>query len=196
MCGAAASIVRRSTRHGPSIRGKEACQDAQLRKLLREWEKAGEQFTGMMLMAAGKEKHDTYDQEIDRWSRVEYIIGDCGLVLKTTSRGWLSLWVTERGFEWQHVESYRMQKSSSLKFVASCSGRLDIPQFLEHLDAQKNQTYIHAEDWKKTNNDKEIQVYQDFAKSLYTGMSGEACEGETDCDDLNYPKEARGGIGS
>eukprot|EP00971_Amphidinium_carterae_P114863 2275034-Amphidinium_carterae.1 len=76
------------------------------------------------------------------------------------------------------------------------SGRLDIPQFLEHLDAQKNQTYIHAEDWKKTNNDKEIQVYQDFAKSLYTGMSGEACEGETDCDDLNYPKEARGGIGS
>mmetsp|Transcript_17478 Transcript_17478/g.31550 ORF Transcript_17478/g.31550 Transcript_17478/m.31550 type:complete len:197 (-) Transcript_17478:9-599(-) len=196
MCGAAASIVSRNSRHGPSIRGREACQDAQLRRLLKDWDKAGEQFTGMMLMAAGKERHDSYDQASDRWTRVEYIIGDCGLVLKTTSRGWLSLWVTERGFEWQHVESYRMQKSSTLKFVASCSGRLDIPQFLEHLEAQKAKTYVHAEDWKKANNDLEVKVYQDFAKGLYTGMSGEPCEGETDCDDLNNPKEVRAGQGA
>eukprot|EP00403_Amphidinium_massartii_P006062 CAMPEP_0178376616 /NCGR_PEP_ID=MMETSP0689_2-20121128/3494_1 /TAXON_ID=160604 /ORGANISM="Amphidinium massartii, Strain CS-259" /LENGTH=189 /DNA_ID=CAMNT_0019996643 /DNA_START=110 /DNA_END=676 /DNA_ORIENTATION=- len=189
MCGAAASFVGGKRWHGKRVRGNDIFQDGQLRKLLREWEKGAEQFTGLMLMAAGKEQEDSYDQEADYWTRVEKIVGECGLVLKTTSKGWLSLWVTERGFEWQHVESYRMQKSSSMKVVASCSGRLPVADLSQHLDAQKHLTYVHEADFCKktdaTHGDVEVKTYQDFAKSLFTSLSGDPCEGEVDCDDLN-----------
>merc|ERR1712129_397839 len=114
------------------VRGQALCDDEELQKLLQDWASYGVSFTGMMLLAEGKEANTTYDMEEDSWTVTEVIRGVAGIVLKSTGDGWLYVRLTAVGFHWEHASgSFRrlLQADPSglrLKLVDSSTRKFEV----------------------------------------------------------------------
>merc|ERR1712232_743524 len=98
----------------------------------------------------------------DKWTTTVTIVGNTGVMFKTTGDGWLLIRLTATGFQWEHKASYRhVGRDSSgkpeLKLVDSSTQKFRVDDLQRQLDLQRLLVYTEG-----SSND-----FPDFAKRIY-----------------------------
>eukprot|EP00747_Dinoflagellata_sp_TGD_P165842 gnl/TRDRNA2_/TRDRNA2_187758_c0_seq1.p1 gnl/TRDRNA2_/TRDRNA2_187758_c0~~gnl/TRDRNA2_/TRDRNA2_187758_c0_seq1.p1 ORF type:complete len:197 (+),score=42.12 gnl/TRDRNA2_/TRDRNA2_187758_c0_seq1:252-842(+) len=148
-----------------SFHGTKIHQNKGLQDLLKKWDKEDVVFSGIMLIADGKEVTTAYDQEYDKWTTTEKVTGDTAVVMKTTAHGWLHLRLTAtHGFQMDVSNpSHRLQG----QMVASSSKKFKCQDVEAALAYQSSIMYSEGT----------VHEFSSFAKLVFEEVSGIYCEG-------------------
>eukprot|EP00929_Paragymnodinium_shiwhaense_P110159 TRINITY_DN76901_c0_g1_i1.p1 TRINITY_DN76901_c0_g1~~TRINITY_DN76901_c0_g1_i1.p1 ORF type:complete len:201 (-),score=38.78 TRINITY_DN76901_c0_g1_i1:118-720(-) len=176
--GAGGSIFSgRSGGYAPPkpIAGSKICDDEQLKQLLKGWRGMGMTFAGVTLLAEGKERHEDYDADRNKFHVTETVFGRTGLVIKTQGDGWLHMRVGNRGFEWEHLNTYRWKetekKAAPLQVVDSSVKRFQLEEFEYMLECQRYRVYEEGTECD----------YATFATYMFYGLARKRPEEEKPC---------------